>query len=487
MRGMHTLTHEHKLSCNMGQLVPLATVEILPGDTFNMGTSLLARVAPLVSPVMHDVEIRVHNWFVPNRIVDPTWDTFITGEDDTARDTISIPSDPDEYALLDHMGIPQQTSEDILCHPVRGYNKIWNEFYRDQDLSAERTEDQLGLANICWEKDYFTTARATPQQGTAVGIDFSGGQANVKGLASGTGTDGSGTETGGASVSYTNAMVSPNFSAIGSATDTKLKVNMAGATEPDIYADLSSVTGAIDINDLRTALALQSFAEVRSRFGERYADYLRYLGVNPGDSRLQRPEYLGGGQQRINFSEVLATAEGTSTDVGDLFGHGIAGLRARRWRRRFQEHGWLHCLLSVRPKTLYTTGIPRKFQRLTNMDWWQPELEVLPWQDMLKKEIYAASAAPNDVFGYVPRYDEYRHEFSYVSGSFRPGQTEETFHMSREFASEPSLNESFVTCTPTDRIYSDNTMPELLINSQHMIRAARLVRSNARFGVGLNL
>lgn len=481
MRAMHTLSHEHKLSCDMGQLVPLATVEVLPGDTFNMSTSLLARVAPLVSPVMHNVEIRVHHWYCPNRIIDDTWEDFIVGEDETARDVISIPADADDYALLDHMGIPQQTSEDILCHPVRAYNKIFNEFYRDQDLTTARTEDELELARICWEKDYFTTARANPVQGTGIAIPLGGGEAPIKGIGWKSPTLAAKAdvlETGGVTRSYTQGIQD-------STSEIFIEEDSANSGFPDIVADLSGVE-AIDIDTLRQSLALQSFAEVRARFGARYVDYLKYLGVNPGDARLQRPEYLGGGSQTINFSEVLAMAEGTSTDVGDLFGHGIASLRARRFRKRFTEHGWLLSLLSVRPKTLYTTGIPRKFQRVDAMDWWQKELEVLPWQSIPNKEIYAAAAAPDDVFGYVPKYDEYRHEFSYVSGSFRPGGTEESFHMSREFSAAPTLNGSFVECTPTDRIYSDTGMPELLITARHDIRAARLVRGNAQFGHGVN-
>lgn len=476
MRAIHNLSHEHKLSCDMGQLVPIATIEVLPGDSFNMSTSLLARVAPLVSPVMHNVDIRVHNWYVPNRIIDDGWEDFITGENEDPRPTITIPSDDNYWALLDHMGIPKQPGEEILAYPVRAYNKIFNEFYRDQDLTAAAGEDDLGIAYICWEKDYFTTARASPVQGDVVSIPL-GDKAQVKGI-------------GTANQNYTAGSYYED-PALGNQTGTRrldamVKEDLDNPGYPGVYADLADASG-VDINILRQALALQSFSEVRARFGARYVDYLRYLGVNSGDSRLQRPEYLGGGSQRINFSEVLAMAEGTSSNVGDLYGHGIASLRSRRFRKRFQEHGWLLSLLSVRPKTVYTQGIPRKFQRVDMMDWWQKELEILPWQSIPNKEIYAASPAPDDVFGYVPKYDEYRHEFSYVSGSFRPGKTESSFHMSREFSSPPTLNGSFVECTPTDRIYSDSNMPELLITSRHNIRAARLVRSNAQFGHGVNM
>lgn len=483
MRYRHNLSFDHKLSCDMGQLVPAGAVEILPGDSLIHGVSALARVAPLVSPVMHDVDIRVHNWYVPSRILWSGWEDYITGVDDvTAKPTINISGTASEHALMDHLGIPQQTGEAIDALPIRAYNKIWNEYYRDQDLNTARGEDDLGLARICWEKDYFTTARDVPQQGEAVSVGFGAGEVPVTGIGSVTGnpwndgprdvreTDASGT------VQYADAESTHGTSIFFVEEDP----NNAGY--PNIRANLAGATGGIDINDLRQAVALQNFAEVRSRFGERYVDYLRYLGIRPSDNRLQRPEYLGGGSQKVNFSEVLATAEGTTTSVGDMYGHGIAGLRSKRYRRRFQEHGWVLSLLSVRPKTSYHDGIPRKFTRVDAMEHWQKELELLPWQEVSLKEIYAAAADNSAIFGYVPRYDEYRHEQSYVSGTFRDGSTEDSWHMGRAFSSEPTLNGSFVECTPTDRIYGDTSMPELLFNVKHNIAAKRLVRANARTG-----
>jgi hypothetical protein len=134
--------------------------------------------------------------------------------------------------------------------------------------------------------------------------------------------------------------------------------------------------------------------------------------------------------------------------------------------------------LSVRPKSIYQNGVPRRFLRREPTDFWHRELELLPWQSISQQEIWGAGSA-SVVFGYTPRYDEYRETNSYVSGSFRGG-TEEDWTISREFASAPTLNESFVTCTPSDRIYQDTSMPEILLTSRHNIRARRLVAANAR-------
>lgn len=472
MRNEFDLSHEHKTSIDMGLLVPIMTEEVLPGDTFIGQTSLLARVAPLVSPVMHNVDVRVHHWYCPNRIVWDGWEGFITGSDETQVMPTVSPSTADEAKLLDHMGAFPNTALSYQALPVRAYNAIWNNFYRDQDLAAERTTDQLGLARIAWGKDYFTTARSAPQQGDAVSLGFSTGSAPVTGIG-----------VGGAPSFGAGNLRETDATATRSATvETALAVEEDASNTgfPNVRVDLSAATGGIDITELRRSLALQRMAEARMRYGERYIDYLRFIGANPSTGLLDRPEYLGGGSQTINFSEVLATAEGTTTAVGDLYGHGIAGLKTRRFRKQFEEHGWVISLLSVRPKTVYQEALPKKFQRTTMEDFWQRELEVLPWQEVDQTEVYALGTK-GTIFGYAPRYNEYRHAMSYVSGTFRQG-TEEDWHLAREFGAAPTLNESFITCTPSDRIYSDTAMPEILVSAYNRLKARRLVRASASLG-----
>lgn len=247
--------------------------------------------------------------------------------------------------------------------------------------------------------------------------------------------------------------------------------------ETNVYADLAAATGGIDLDDLRRSLALRRFQEARMRFGSRYIDYLRFLGVNPTDGRLDRPEYLGGGKQSISFSEVLATAEGQNTQVGDMYGHGIAGLRSRRYRKMFEEHGIVLSLISVRPKSVYMNAVHRKFTRVDAMDYWQRELEVMPWQTMYQSEVHG-DGDPTLPFGYVPRFEEYRFGTSYVSGSFRSGP-EKDWHLGRDFETPPVLNSSFIECNPSDRIFGDTQMPEILVNAYNSIRARRLVRRTA--------
>lgn len=474
MRNFHNLSHEHKLTTDMGYLIPVCTQEVLPGDTFIHNTTAMARVAPMVNPLMHRVELRLHHWYVPNRIIwngSSTGDTssfeqFITGEDDTAVVPTFTAQGPVETYLVDHMGIAPEAALNgpVNALPVRAYNMIYNEFYRDQDLQPKRVLMDRTLARCAWQKDYFTVCRPSPQQGSPESIPIELGTMNVK-ARNGVNAD-------------TAAQVA--FSGAGSDVFAGTEWGGSPSDRGLIVAPDGNASLAMSIDDLRRSLAFQRFSEARAMYGERYIDYLRFIGVNPSDGRLDRPEYLGGGKQILNFSEVLATAEGSTTEVGDMYGHGIGMGRTKRYKKMFEEHGWQLTLMSVRPKTVYADATPRWAFRSDNMDFWQKELEILPWQEVKENEIHGAGLAEN-VFGYVPRYEEYRHTPSFVSGEMRKG-TQADWNMAREFDTPPSLNASFIECTPTDRIYSDANMPELIVNVKNSILAKRFVRSQAMLG-----
>jgi hypothetical protein len=486
-RSTHDLSFTHSTSGDMGLLYPIAAIDVLPGDTMRHAVDMLARVAPMAKPVMHPVDIRVHNFFVPNRLIWEDWEDFIVGNEGSKTYPTITPGSAADTVLFDRFGAEPVTGVAYDALPARAYNLIWNEFFRDQDLSTERTIDltdgadtttDLDIARIAWGKDYFTTARANPQQGTAVSLGFSSGLAPIQGLGISDTSSSNVYETDNATAQAYSDRWSVAGTNTGDAALNFQSTEVDSNGKPLIYADLSGASGGIDINELRNSIALQRIAEAREFFGSRYEDYLRFYGINPRDGRLQRPEPLGGSRQRIAFSEVLVTAEGTSTNPGELYGHGIAGLRQRPYRKMFEEHGWIISLLSVRPAGIYQNGIPKRFLRREPTDFWHSELELLPWQEVNELEIYGGGSSAN-TFGYVPRFDEYRELNSFVSGTFRGG-TEEDWTLAREFASAPTLNASFVECTPSDRIYLDTAMPEMLFNIRHNIRARRLVRANAR-------
>lgn len=488
-RAAHNLSHYKLLSCNQGQLIPCGLTEVLPGDTFQHATSALVRVSPLLAPVMHPVRVKIHHWFVPTRIIWDDWENFITGGPD--GDNASVPptitfgggSGAAEGSLADYLGVtPGVNNLTVSALPFRAYAMIFNEWYRDQDLQTELviskasgndTTTSTALQNICWEKDYFTSARPWTQKGPEVSLPLTG-DAPVKGIGKLNQT----WSTGPASFYETDETTTSSYAKYryvgvgGGAPETfAIEEDPNNAGFPGIFADLSGVTAAT-VNELRTAMAVQRFEEMRARYGSRYTEYLRALGVRSSDARLQRPEYLGGGKQTIQFSEVLQTAEGTNP-VGELRGHGIGALRTNRYRRFFEEHGYVLTFISVQPKTIYAQGVNRLWNRATKYDYFQRELQHIGQQPIYNREVYAAHTTPAGTFGYQDRYDEYRRQESSIAGEFR--STLNFWHMARIFGSSPSLNADFVKSNPTDRIYAVPSEDTLWIMANHSIRARRIV------------
>lgn len=461
----------------MGQLVPIGLTEVLPGDSIQQATSLLVRVSPLLSPVMHPVHVKIHHWFVPHRLVWEEWEDFITGgpDGDNASDfpTITMPAEGGAAigSLADYLGVtPSVPSLEVSALPFRGYAKIWNEWYRDQDLqtplviseaSGVDTTTNTLLQNVAWEKDYFTSARPWTQKGPDITLPL-GTQAPVR-------SDGP---------AGTGFSFSPGLGVTVSALGSAATLVNASPNFP-LYADLSQASAA-SINDLREAFALQRYEENRARYGSRFVEYLAFLGIRSSDARLQRPEYLGGGKQVIQFSEVLQTAPTTSGDdevgVGNIKGHGIGAVRSNRYRKFFEEHGYIHSFLSVKPKTMYAQGLHRTWNRRIKEDFWQQELQHIGQQEILNKEIYAAHSSPDGSFGYQDRYDEYRRAESSIAGDFR--NTLDYWHYARIFGSQPALNADFIKAVPTKRTNAVQSEDVLWVMANHSIQARRLVAAS---------
>lgn len=486
-RSLFSLSHTKLFTHDLGELVPCGCVEVLPGDTVQHATSALVRAAPMLAPVMHPVDVRIHHWYVPCRLLWGEFEDFITG----GPAGVSLPAHPTITfgggsgvavgSLADYLGVPTGVNNIVASAlPFRAYDLIWNENYRDQDLESEvtvslasgnDTTTSVALKNIGWEKDYFTSARPWEQKGPAITIPL-GSRADIRGLGSGDGSFSSASvnvrETGGSTVNYPNARES------GTGVSTRYFMRGTASTNgyPDIYADLSGAS-AITVNALREAMALQRYEENRARYGSRYVEYLRMLGVRSSDARLQRPEYLGGGSQTIQFSEVLTTGTFGSEPVGTMKGHGIAAMRSNRYRRYFEEHGFVISLMSVRPKTMYVQGLPKMFNRRSKEDYWQQELQHIGQQEVYNKEVYAAHASPDGVFGYQDRYDEYRRQESGIAGEFRT--TLNFWHFGRTFASSPALNGSFVSCVPPELPFAVPSTDVLWVMAKHSIQARRSV------------
>jgi hypothetical protein len=494
-RHLHSLSHYNLFTCDQGYLVPIAAIETLPGDTFQHQTSLLIRTTPLVAPLMHPVHARVHHWFVPYRLIWEDFESFITGGED-GLDTSTFPtidfsgSAVAEGDLADYLGLPIGFNGEASALPFRAYNLIYNEWYRDQQLQTEKglditsgadTTTDTDLLSPCWEKDNFTAARASEQLGAEVSLPL-GIDAPVTGIGIGNQTYGDASQNVYETDGTGTTAYADNTGPIQTHGSVYIEEDPDNAGFPNIRADLQNATAAT-INQLREAFALQKFAEWRNLYGGRYTEYLRAdFGTRSSDARLQRPEYLAGGKQTLQFSEVLQTApsiDDTSAEsVGALKGHGISAMRSNKYRRFFEEHGIVISFLSVKPKTIYHQGVEKMWLKTTKEQFWNRHLEGLGSQEIENQEVYFAHASPTATFGYEDRYDEYRRVKSRVTGEFH--DTLDYWHMARDFASDPALNSSFVTANPTDRVYAATGPHELQIMGQHSIQARRLVSKRAR-------
>ncbi len=489
MRHKHTLSHYKLLTGDMGRLYPIGLVEVLPKDTFQHSTSVFIRFSPMAAPVMHPVTVRVHHFFVPHRLTWPEsegggFEQFITGGP-TGADVQKVPVEvltDTAGDLQDYFGLPRHVGRSVSALPTRAFNLIYNEYYRDEDLITARLATDVTVPLIAWEKDYLTMARPWPQKGPAVLLPL-GTEAPVIPSIDGEGptfiTDGAGLLESNLATSATQDDVA--HWNVGSSTGAANKIVWA---EPGLVADLSMAQG-VEINAFRKAFALQRYAEARARYGSRYVEYLRYLGVNPSDARLQRPEYLGGGKARVSMSEVLQTANVTAGEVerfgvGDLYGHGVASMRSNAYRRTFEEHGYCLTLLSVRPKVIWTDGVERHFLRRDREEFWQKELEQIGQQEIWNGEVYldTETGDPYSTFGYQDRYREYRECQARISGEFR--STLDYWHLARDFAAAPVLNQSFVECLPSKRIFNVQNQHSLWIAAQHRLVARRLVGRSGR-------
>lgn len=501
-RTAFDLSHERKMSMNMGQLVPIMCQDIVPGDTFNVSSEIMLRFAPMISPIMHRVNVFTHYFFVPNRLIWNQWEEFITGGPDGQSSPVFPTFDYDtakqyirEGSLGDYLGYPVQDLNStapigqwqVSMLPFRAYALIWNEFYRDQNLQdplnfslnsgihgSAHVRD-IPLMNRCWEKDYLTSALPWTQRGGDVTLPLTG-DAGVYFDPSGIDladpprfdlTSGIGAEP--------PLELPSNFPGLADNTGRGTAYNPKGS----LKADMSDVT-AVTINQLRQSNALQRWLERNARGGSRYVEQIfSHFGVKSSDARLQRPEYLGGGMQPVVVSEVLQTS---STDnispQANMSGHGISVGRSNRFKRFFEEHGILIGIMSVLPRTAYNNPMPRYFTKTDKFDFYFPEFAHLGEQPVYNFEVDATtrdSTYLQGVFGYQSRYAEYKYIPSSVHGTFKSSL--DFWHMARKFdpSSPPLLNEDFVSADPTKRIFAvtDEKAEQLWVQVYNNVKAIR--------------
>lgn len=514
-RSQFRTTATYKTTLNAGVVVPVYVDEVLPGDSFRVSATGFARMSTPLFPVMDNLWLDWFWFFVPYRLV---WTNFLRfmGERDNVFGSVDflvpqVTSPVGGYAVgsvYDYMGLPtvgQVEAASTVTHnslALRAYNKIWNDWFRDENLQiaggATINEDDGPDAAADYvllprgkRHDYFTSCLPWPEKPIAP-LDTLSADQNLgrllnrpdRGAAiSGLGvesavsanllTNQAAFETGRAPVStiYENAV---DINAMAAGDRIFMRLSTGGAA---FYPELR-----VTIQAIREAYMIQTLMERDARGGTRYTELIRaHFGVTSPDARLQRPEYLGGGSTQITFNPVPQTSStDATTPQANLAAFAHFSHRGAGFVKSFTEHGVLLGLMSVRADLNYQQGLNRMWSRSTKYDYYWPALSHIGEQAVLNKEIYvqgtADPTADEAVFGYQERFAEYRYKPSLITGQFRSTYATplDQWHLAQEFSSLPVLNSTFIQDTPpVARVSAVPTEPDFLFDAIFELKTAR--------------
>lgn len=471
---------------NEGDLVPIYLDEVLPADTFKINLNALVRMATPLYPVMDNAYMDFYFFFVPARLL---WKHFqnLMGQNDSTfwaeqtEYTTPVTTAPaggwNVGTLADYFGIPTGVSGlKVNSLPFRAYAKVWNEWFRDENLQQPVTQsmddttttgvntgtnlsdaEAGGLPlKVCKYKDYFTSCLPSPQKSTEpVQLPITGNAQIVWPKSAETIANGEIFQDGGGNLE--NIPINSNMKLAASRRNNKSgnalvmfggQKNASEINYTTMQADLSTVTAAT-INELRQAIAVQHIFERDARTGTRYKEILKGAwGVTSPDARLDRSEYIGGHRMPINVNQVIQTSSTDSTSPqGNTGAYSMTTLSRNMCTYSATEHGYVLGLAAIRVDHSYQQGLSRLWTRNTRFSYYDPMLANLGEQAVLNQEIYAQGKPQDEeVFGYQEAWADYRYRTNMVTSEMRStyAQTLDAWHYADKYDALPTLSSSWI-------------------------------------------
>lgn len=480
-----------------GKLIPFYVDEVLPGDTFNVNTTAIIRMTTPKYPVFDDAFIDFYYFYCPNRIL---WDNFkqFMGEIESTpwmpAKSYKVPEIringtateglPREDSILDYMGVPTKVKNTFKVNalPIRAYVKIWNEYFRDENVDNAATiktddndisyTDRSTTIDEILENavkggrclpvnkfhDYFTSCLPYPQRGPEVTLPMTGNAPIRLGDGKGNYLDFPGTVEMILGANGSNKAGALTYGNITGAPGEKKIMEFSGVERTNneigaggwMYADLASITMAT-INDLRTAVAVQQYYEALARGGSRYREQVQALwDVVISDKTVQVPEYLGGGRYHVNINQIVQTS-GQQTDkdtpIGETGAMSITPISENSFTKSFEEHGFVIGVCCVRHNHSYQQGLERFWSRKDRLDYYVPQFANLGEQPIKKKEIMlTGTATDEETFGYQEAWADYRMKPNRVSSKMRSNATGtlDFWHYADNYSTVPTLSQTWM-------------------------------------------
>lgn len=515
------LSHRHTTTFDMGEVIPIAVMEVVPNDYWELGCSMVLRMQPLVAPILHPCKVKVQAWFAPYRLCmlelegAGSWEEFITGGDQGTTTPTLLTFNPSVMpspaisanvgSLWDRFGMnpvfdASATSVAPDCLPLAfpwlAYTRLWNDWFRIPGIQTARalTNPFVRPFFSNWPHDYYTAALPFLQRGISPSLPVLGTLTALS-TSTTTGNADFGVSTMSTAAPPTGPVnvtvdigVAPDPTIYFNAAD-PARQNFAGALTDGNVLDATTLTdttitanlSTVDTKQIRLAFLYQAFLERMARGGSRYAEMLPNVwGAKPLDERLNRVEYIGGFTAPWITSEVLQTAAQTDNGVGgdtppqgNMAGHGINLGSGGLGKYKVSEHGLILITACAYPDAQYQQGIPRAWLRRVREEFPSPSFAGLSEQEIFNAELFNQTIVDDPdgtigrtPFGYTGRYNEVRMQPSIVTSEMR--DIFDYWHLGRKFTSLPLLNSDFVNMEQSNnaenfkRVFAVQDVPGIL-------------------------